>query len=439
MTRNVDYASHERPSSSSPPSPSTVHPPELRRRLPWAAALAETMQERRKRKTEPDNNDVDDGHDGRGHRKLKRSKKRSVGDEGIQQFEITQLSAKLLAKELKGLEAYDIPTLSKPYIPPLDTFFEEIVDLNQYGCDEVVGNGSKGYIEDDDEESDYEDSEKESGNSEEVSLDEESHSEEDFDVGVTNTEDIMLFGDPEDEEERAGQTIVNKMAKVYKTGSNHISLEDSSKYTIISDRHQAIVTGLHNVLPKASRRICVLHFYKNFASKFSAIALLQDAAYDWWKCVGENILEPVLWATFDELFRKEYMPEHFMEEKRDEFMKSSEGELKLPEYRQKFGDLAEFGRDLGPTMEKRCKRFMEGLRPDLSSRLISAPRYHINAMYKQALELHAALLRKAEYEHAQATLPRPPPPPRTGVSSKRPPFVLSSSHLGKKAKSDPAP
>ncbi|VFQ95793.1 unnamed protein product, partial [Cuscuta campestris] len=171
-------------------------------------------------RTEPDNNDKDNVHDGRGHKKLKRSKKKkkSVVDGGIQQFEITQLSARLLAKELKGLEAYDIPTLSKPYIPPLDTFFEEIVDLNQYGCDEVVSNGSKGCIEDDDEESDYEDSEEESGNSEEVSLDEESHSEEDFDVGVTSTEDMMLFGDPEDEEERGGQTIVNKMAKLYKTG-----------------------------------------------------------------------------------------------------------------------------------------------------------------------------------------------------------------------------
>ncbi|VFQ66129.1 unnamed protein product [Cuscuta campestris] len=49
-----------------------------------------------------------------------------------------------------------------------------------------------------------------------------------------------------------------------------------------------------------------------------AIAVLQDAAYDWWKRVGANVPEPVPWATFDELFRKEYVPEHFMEEKRDE-------------------------------------------------------------------------------------------------------------------------
>ncbi|VFQ99238.1 unnamed protein product [Cuscuta campestris] len=131
-----------------------------------------------------------------------------------------------------------------------------------------------------------------------------------------------------------------------------------------------------------------------------AMALLQDAAYDWWKRAGANIPEPVPWATFDELFCEEYVPEHFMEEKRYEFMKFTQGELTLPEYRQKFDELAEFGRDLVPTMEKRCKRFREGLRPDLSSGLVSAPRNDINDLYKQALELQTALLRKAEYEQS---------------------------------------
>ncbi|VFQ62669.1 unnamed protein product [Cuscuta campestris] len=44
---------------------------------------------------------------------------------------------------------------------------------------------------------------------------------------------------------------------------------DASPYTIISDMHKEIIKGLRNAFPKAKRRICVLHFYKNFASKFS--------------------------------------------------------------------------------------------------------------------------------------------------------------------------
>ncbi|VFQ89155.1 unnamed protein product [Cuscuta campestris] len=169
-----------------------------------------------------------------------------------------------------------------------------------------------------------------------------------------------------------------------------------------------------------------------------AIALLQDAAYDWWNRAGANIPEPVPWATFGELFCEEYVPEHFMEGKHDEFMKFTQGELTLPEYRQKIDELAEFGRDLVPTMEKRCKRFREGLRPDLSSGLVSAPRNDINDLYKQALELQTDLLKKAEYEQSQTTHPRPPPPPRSGSSSKRPPPIPSSSHSSEKVRSAPA-
>ncbi|VFQ77693.1 unnamed protein product [Cuscuta campestris] len=102
--------------------------------------------------------------------------------------------------------------------------------------------------------------------------------------------------------------------------------------------------------------------------------LERDAAYDWWKCAGANIPEPVPWATFDELFREEYVPEHFMEEKRDEFMKFTQGELTLLEYRQKFDELAEFGRDLVPTVEKRRWSY----RRPYSGRLsMSSPRRRI--------------------------------------------------------------
>ncbi|VFQ80947.1 unnamed protein product [Cuscuta campestris] len=128
-----------------------------------------------------------------------------------------------------------------------------------------------------------------------------------------------------------------------------------------------------------------------------AVALLQDSAYDWWKRVGADIPEPVQWATFDLLLHEEYIPEHFVEAKREEFLKFTQGELTLPEYRQKFDELAGFGQDLVPTVEKRCKRFVEGLRPDLSTHLIIAPRSDINALYKNALDLNAALIKKAEH------------------------------------------
>ncbi|VFQ86964.1 unnamed protein product [Cuscuta campestris] len=149
-----------------------------------------------------------------------------------------------------------------------------------------------------------------------------------------------------------------------------------------------------------------------------------------------DVPEPVQWATFEQLFHEEYIPEHFVEAKREEFLKFTQGELTLSEYRQKFDELAGFGQDLVPTMEKRCKRFVEGLRPDLSAHLITAPRVDINALFKHALDMNAALIKKAEYEQAQTTHPRPPPP---SSSSKGSPSVPSRSHTSKKTKSTHAP
>ncbi|VFQ90820.1 unnamed protein product [Cuscuta campestris] len=171
-----------------------------------------------------------------------------------------------------------------------------------------------------------------------------------------------------------------------------------------------------------------------------AVALLQDFAYDWWKRVGADVLEPVQWATFDRLFHEEYIPEHFVEAKREEFLKFTQGELTLPEYRQKFDELAGFWQDLILTVEKRCKRFVEGLRPDLSTHLIIAPRSDINTLYKNALDLNAALIKKAVYEQTlgASTAPsRPPPHQKAGTSSKRSFTAPSSSHQSKKVKSAP--
>ncbi|VFQ92397.1 unnamed protein product [Cuscuta campestris] len=138
-----------------------------------------------------------------------------------------------------------------------------------------------------------------------------------------------------------------------------------------------------------------------------AVALLQDSAYDWWKSVGADVPEPVQWATFDRLFHEEYIPEHFVEAKREEFLKFTQGELTLPEYHQKFDELAG----------------------------------DINALYNNALDLNAALIKKAEFEQTQgaSTAPsRPPPPQKAGTSGKRSSAAPRSSHQSKKVKSAPA-
>ncbi|VFQ89158.1 unnamed protein product [Cuscuta campestris] len=170
-----------------------------------------------------------------------------------------------------------------------------------------------------------------------------------------------------------------------------------------------------------------------------AIFLLQDAAYDWWKRVGTNIPVPIPWATFDPLFREEYVPDHYVETKYEEFSKFTQGKLTLPKYLQQFDRLAEFGKDLVNTMEKRCKKFIKGMRPDLSSSLIIVPRADINDVYKKALEVNEELIRKTVYDQAllvesqavQSGL-------KMGHGSKRTLSAPSNSRHDKRAKSTPS-
>ncbi|VFQ81391.1 unnamed protein product [Cuscuta campestris] len=131
----------------------------------------------------------------------------------------------------------------------------------------------------DDEESDYEDSEEESGNSEEVSLDEESHSEEDFDVGVTSTEDMMLFGDPEDEEERGGQTIVNKMAKLYKTGRLWVRGRDGKVDLKVGDVFSCKADLLRIMKDYCIQKGIFLKKIKNDKKKYTQVCMNNKCAF----------------------------------------------------------------------------------------------------------------------------------------------------------------
>ncbi|VFQ67332.1 unnamed protein product [Cuscuta campestris] len=142
----------------------------------------------------------------------KKRKKNSIGC-GRKEFEITELNVKLFAKELKGLEAYDIPSLCKPQITPLDLFFEEVMPPN-----ETDGAEEEDCSEDDDEGSQFDGDEEECSSSVDVSLDEESHTDEELDVDA-DTNNRMKLGHVEEDEDGSGsQLIVDKMAMVFNTG-----------------------------------------------------------------------------------------------------------------------------------------------------------------------------------------------------------------------------
>ncbi|VFQ62594.1 unnamed protein product [Cuscuta campestris] len=120
-----------------------------------------------------------------------------------------------------------------------------------------------------------------------------------------------------------------------------------------------------------------------------AVMLLQSNAYEWWKRTTRNANHPVkvTWAYFDQVFKEEYIPESFVEEKREEFLHLEMGTMSLPEYHQLFDHLAEFGQDLVNTTKCRCDKFVKGMRPKLQKHMSTASRQDFGLMYEQAKEV----------------------------------------------------
>ncbi|VFQ64322.1 unnamed protein product [Cuscuta campestris] len=98
-----------------------------------------------------------------------------------------------------------------------------------------------------------------------------------------------------------------------------------------------------------------------------ASQLLQKEAYEWWKRTDENpnTPKPWTWEFFDWAFKKEYIPARFREQKRAEYIQLKQGDMTLPEYRQKFVHLAQFATTLVSTSADRIEEFRKRLRPDL--------------------------------------------------------------------------
>ncbi|KAJ8430866.1 hypothetical protein Cgig2_023544 [Carnegiea gigantea] len=74
------------------------------------------------------------------------------------------------------------------------------------------------------------------------------------------------------------------------------AVDNQSMYTITCDRHKGIIKALRTVMPNASRRTCVIHYYKNFASLYPGAwfhALFYIAANAYASFVHEKAMEKI--------------------------------------------------------------------------------------------------------------------------------------------------
>ncbi|VFQ60087.1 unnamed protein product [Cuscuta campestris] len=186
------------------------------------------------------------------------------------------------------------------------------------------------------------------------------------------------------------------------------------------------VKSLEDIVPATYKAISIEGF-----------ELLRKEAYEWWKRTDESAgtPKPWTWAHFEWAFKQEYIPKRFSEERRKEFVELQQGDMTLPEYRQKFTSLAKFSPTLVSTPTDRIEEFRKKLRPDLRSRVSVLTTVDFVEAYDLIARADIDLSACIEYlktNNVGSSTHRP----ISSVSKGKRPFQESSnSHISKKGKS----
>ncbi|KAG8661142.1 hypothetical protein MANES_02G214360v8 [Manihot esculenta] len=97
-----------------------------------------------------------------------------------------------------------------------------------------------------------------------------------------------------------------------------------------------------------------------------AVALLQEEVYQWWDTTSQTVQsEQQTWKLFLAEFRKKYIGDLYMDEKKREFLYLRQGRMTVSEYEKDFIRLSKYAREMVPTEEAKCKKFEQGLHNDI--------------------------------------------------------------------------
>ncbi|KAG8491589.1 hypothetical protein CXB51_014771 [Gossypium anomalum] len=96
------------------------------------------------------------------------------------------------------------------------------------------------------------------------------------------------------------------------------------------------------------------------------VSLLRDPAYHWWKTLVSIVpKERVTWDFFQEEFRKKYISQRFIDQKRKEFLELKQGNMTVTDYEREFVRLIKYARECVSTEAIMCKRFEDGLNDNI--------------------------------------------------------------------------
>ena len=102
---------------------------------------------------------------------------------------------------------------------------------------------------------------------------------------------------------------------------------------------------------------------------FASYMLKGEANY-WWEAKkgleGANV---ITWERFTELFLEKYYPKYLENQMELKFLELKQGNMSVADYEAKFTELARFVPHYVDTEEKRARRFQQGLKPWIQSRV----------------------------------------------------------------------
>ncbi|XP_012472391.1 uncharacterized protein LOC105789565 [Gossypium raimondii] len=97
-----------------------------------------------------------------------------------------------------------------------------------------------------------------------------------------------------------------------------------------------------------------------------SISLLRDSAYYWWNTLVSVVpKERVTWDFFQIGFRKKYISQRFIDQKRKEFLMLKQGRMAISNYECDFVRLSRYARECVAIETAMCKRIEEGLNEDI--------------------------------------------------------------------------
>ena len=125
---------------------------------------------------------------------------------------------------------------------------------------------------------------------------------------------------------------------------------------------------------------------------------LEGEARVWWRCARTSRdLEVMTWAEFQELFMGKYFPETARHGKAQEFLELKQGATTVMDYVARFTELARFADDYVATDLAKVRRFENGLKLSIRTRIVGLRLQDMDSMVGTTLTI------EREMEDARST------------------------------------